>query len=94
MTDSGIEVQDDEFWVVEIRDGDEELNAWVFGSEDAAIEKLMEHVPWSEIDLDDIDMEDFFSKYSIQRVEIGDQEYSVQGIPPHRVLLAQIQQQQ
>lgn len=94
MTDPGIEVDGGEFWVVEIRDGGGETDAWVYATEEGAIDELMRHVPWDEIDLDDVDMEDFFGKYSIQRVEIGDQEYSVHGVPPHRVLLAQIQQQQ
>jgi len=53
----------------------------------------MDHVPWDDIDLDDLDMEEFFANYSVQRVEIGESEYSVQGVSPHQILMAQIQSQ-
>jgi len=92
MSDNGIKVDGGEFWVVEIREG-ADIEAWVYGSEDAAIDELMDHVPWDDIDLDDLDMEEFFANYSVQRVEIGESEYSVQGVSPHQILIAQIQNQ-
>lgn len=92
MSDNGIKVDGGEFWVVEVRDG-ADIEAWVYSSEDAAIDELMDHVPWDDIDLEDLDMEEFFANYSVQRVEIGESEYSVQGVSPHQILIAQIQNQ-
>jgi len=39
MSNNGIKVDGGEFWVVEVRDG-ADIEAWVYSSEDAAIEEL------------------------------------------------------
>lgn len=86
---NGFKVEDETLWITEVRNS-EESGVWVYEDQSDAIDELMNHVDWDSIDLDDIDMEDFFSDYSVQEVNVGDDEYSVQSVSPHKILFARI----
>lgn len=86
---NGFKVEDETLWITEVRN-DEDSGVWVYQEQSKAIDELMDHVDWETIDLDDIDMEDFFSDYSVQEVNVGNEEYSVQSVSPHKILFARI----
>lgn len=90
MMSEGFPVEDGTFWVTEVN-GDDESEMWVYSTQDGAIEELMNHVEWEGIDLDDLDMEEFFKDYSVQEVDVVAGEYSIQAVSPHKILFARIQ---
>lgn len=90
MSDNnGFKVENETLWVTEVRNGGDG-GVWVYETQEDAIDELMNHVDWNSVDLDDIDMEDFFSDYSVQEVSVGNEEYSVQSVSPHKILFARI----
>lgn len=76
---NAFEVKEGRFWIVEIREG-KKSQAWVYDSEDGAIDELLGHIQVEKLDPDKLDPEEFSQKYNVQLVEIAEDKYNMKGV--------------